>query len=134
MVILLCNVEMSWSRGLKCDGVMICAEDKKSGRIELLDPPSEAKIGDLVFVEGYGRGVGNKLVAPGDPRGLYHSIVGQKLVREFYDIAEHLWIDEKRQATYKGLPLLVKDRKGAITTKTLSQCPITAVDCDEPLY
>lgn len=134
MVVLLCNVEMSWSKGIECSGVLINAENKDSGEIELLDPPQGAKIGDLIYVTGYDRGVGNKLVAPGDPRGPYHSVVDPSLVNEFYTVAKDLWIDENRQATYKKLPLQVKDRKGAITTKSLSNCPISAVDCDEKLY
>lgn len=106
-VIILCNLKPSKLRGHLSEGMIMCA---KSGDImELLEPPANARPGDLVYCENYER-------TPTE---------GGRDKKRLYDpLAPDMLTNDQLVACYKGSYLYIPD-KGNIVTKSLKNATIT---------
>ncbi|XP_054272114.1 aminoacyl tRNA synthase complex-interacting multifunctional protein 1-like [Macrosteles quadrilineatus] len=132
MVVVLCNVIPGFSRGIYINGVLLCAE--QGGKIELLSPSTTTKPGDKIYVEGYGRGT-EKIFCPGDWRNETRDFTDMNFVRMFEDnIVPSLKVDSERKVLYRDIPLRIEGKDGFITAESLSDCPVTHVPYEEPLY
>lgn len=106
-VVILCNLRPSKLRGHLSEGMIMCA---KSGEImELLEPPSNAQPGDLVYCESYER-------VPVE--------VGRDKKRLYDPLAPDMLTNDQLIACYKGSYLYLPE-KGNITAKSLKNAPIT---------
>lgn len=106
-VVVLCNIKASKLRGHLSEGMIMCA--KIADILEPLEPPANARAGDLVCCHSYDR------VLPDNER---HK-------NKLYDpLAADMQTDDELIACYKGSSLYVPE-KGNITTKSLKNAPIT---------
>lgn len=106
-VVVLCNLKPSKLRGHLSEGMIMCA--KGVDTMELLQPPANAKPGDLVYCESYER-------APTE---------GGRDKKRLYDpLAPDMATNDQLVACYKGSYLYVPD-KGNIVTKSLKNANIT---------
>lgn len=81
---------------------MVLAATSPAGKVELLQPPASAAIGERVSFAGYAG-------EPATP-----AIMSKRKV--FEAVAAHLLVDDKLQATYKGVPFMTS--AGAVTVPT----------------
>jgi len=88
--ILLCNLKPSKMRGIMSEAMVMCASTPE--KVEILTPPTNAKIGDPVEVEGFVRRPDAQL----NPK--------KKI---FEAIAPDLKVSGDKVATYKGIPWTV---------------------------
>lgn len=105
-VIVLCNLKPSKLRGHLSEGMILCA---KAGETqEVLEPPANAKPGDLVYCESYDR----------------TPVEGGRDKKRLYDpLAQDMNTNDQLIACYKGSYLYVPD-KGNVTTKSLKSASI----------
>lgn len=106
-VIVLCNLKQSKLRGHLSEGMIMCA--KSDDKMEVLEPPANAKPGDLVYCESYDR-------AP--PEG------GRDKKRLYDPLAPDMATNDQLIACYKGSYLYVPE-KGNIVVKSLKNANIT---------
>ncbi|GBF87385.1 methionine-tRNA ligase-like protein [Raphidocelis subcapitata] len=88
-VLVLCNLKPAAMRGVTSQAMVLCASDA-DGKVELIDPPSGAQVGERVTVPGY----------LGDPD---EQLNPKKKI--FESVAPDLATDAARVACYKGVPL-----------------------------
>lgn len=106
-VVVLCNLRPSKLRGHLSEGMIMCA--RSGDTLEVLEPPANAKPGDLVYCESYDR-------TPTD---------GARDKKRLYDpLAPDMFTNDDLVASYKGSYLYVPE-KGNITVKSLKNSPIT---------
>lgn len=71
---------------------MVLAATSPAGKVELLEPPADAKAGERVTFEGMHS-------APAEPN--------QMAKKKWFDLAaEHLKVDDQLRASYKGVPMM----------------------------
>jgi len=102
MAILLCNLKPSKMRGIMSEAMVMCAST--ADKVEILAPPPGSKAGDLVTVDGF----------PRDPN--MSQLNPKKKV--FETVAPDLFVNEAKEATYKGVLWTVNGQP--ITSQTLS--------------
>lgn len=78
---------------------MVLAATSPAGKVELLQPPATAPVGERVTFAGFA----------GEPAT--QSTMSKRKV--FETVAAHLLVDDKLQATYKGVPFMTT--AGAVT-------------------
>lgn len=105
-VIILCNLKPSKLRGHLSEGMIMCAKNADS--MEVLEPPANAKPGDLVYCESYDR---TPVEGGRDKKRLYDSLASDMLT------------NDQLIACYKGSYLYVPE-KGNIVVKSLKNAPI----------
>ncbi|XP_055316921.1 aminoacyl tRNA synthase complex-interacting multifunctional protein 1-like [Sitodiplosis mosellana] len=106
-VVVLCNLKPSKLRGHLSEGMIMCA--KSGDKMEVLEPPANAKPGDLVYCESYERTIPD----------------GGRDKKKLYDpLAPDMATNDQLVACYKGSYLYVPD-KGNIVTKSLKNANIT---------
>lgn len=106
-VVVLCNLKASKLRGHLSEGMIMCA--KSGDTMELLEPPANAKPGDLVYCENYER-------VPTE---------GGRDKKRLYDqLAPDMFTNDQQIATYKGSYLYLPE-KGNVVTKSLKNASIT---------
>lgn len=106
-VIILCNLKPSKLRGHLSEGMIMCA--KNADTTEVLEPPKNAKPGDLVYCESYDR---TPAEGGRDKKRLYDSLAPDMLT------------NDQLIACYKGSYLYVPE-KGNIVVKSLKNSPIS---------
>jgi methionyl-tRNA synthetase len=106
-VVALCNLKPAAVRGQMSHAMVLCAsvKDEATGeeRLELLEPPEGAAIGERVVVAGFERAPESQL----NPRK-----------KVFETVAKELVTDGEGVATYKGAPLMTS--AGPCRAKTLT--------------
>lgn len=106
-VVILCNLKPSKLRGHLSEGMIMCA--KCGETMEILEPPNNAKPGDLVHCESYDR-------VP---------VEGGRDKKRLYDpLAPDMTTNDALVACYKGSYLYLPD-KGNIVAKSLKNASIT---------
>jgi aminoacyl tRNA synthase complex-interacting multifunctional protein 1 len=86
-VALLCNLKPSNLKGVRSQAMVLAASNEDHTKVELIEPPEGAVIGEKVTFEGF----------PGDPE--------KTLKKETLDaVLPGLKTNDKRIATYKGVP------------------------------
>lgn len=106
-VVVLCNLKPSKLRGYLSEGMIMCA--KSADKMEVLEPPTNAKPGDLVYCESYDR-------TPPE--------VGRDKKRLYDPLAPDMATNDQLIACYKGSYLYVPE-KGNIVVKSLKNANIT---------
>lgn len=53
LVLLLCNLKPSNLKGVKSHAMVLAASNEDHTKVELVDPPAGAKVGERVTFEGY---------------------------------------------------------------------------------
>ncbi|XP_071051664.1 aminoacyl tRNA synthase complex-interacting multifunctional protein 1 [Onthophagus taurus] len=105
-VVLLCNLKPQKMRGITSEAMVMCA--CSSDAVEVLMPPENSQIGDLVYCEGYER----------NPDAVMNP---KKKI--FEAVAPDLRTNDKLEACYKGVVFNVPG-KGNIVAKTLKNVPV----------
>lgn len=105
-VVVLCNLKPSKLRGHLSEGMIMCA--KKDETMEILQPPANARPGDLVYCESYDR----------------TPVEGGRDKKRLYDpLAPDMNTNDQLIACYKESYLYVPE-KGNIVTKSLKNANI----------
>lgn len=92
MVVVICNLKPRPLVGFESNG-MVLAATSPEGKVELVDPPAGAKVGERVSFEGH---TGSEPAAP-----------NAMAKKKYFDIvAESLRVDDSLTATYKGIPFM----------------------------
>lgn len=106
-VVILCNLKPSKLRGYLSEGMIMCAKSEET--MELLEPPANARPGDLVYCESYDR-------VP---------VEGGRDKKRLYDpLAPDMNTNDQLIACYKGSYLYIPE-KGNIIAKSLKNGKIT---------
>lgn len=106
-VVVLCNLKPAKMRGVESAGMVLAAG---TDVVELLQPPEDATVGELIKVEG-----------GEDPTP--DEMLKSKSAQKVWDrVAEKLATNDKLEATYDGVPLVTS--KGPCTVATLKGSPI----------
>mmetsp|Transcript_10181 Transcript_10181/g.23836 ORF Transcript_10181/g.23836 Transcript_10181/m.23836 type:complete len:872 (+) Transcript_10181:59-2674(+) len=111
MCTVLCNLKPAKMRGVESAGMVLCGSDNENGKVQLLEPPAGAKIGERVTVEGYDEPT---------PDPVLKSKTQQKV---WPRVAEDLKTDAEGRAVYKGKPLLTS--AGGLSCADLKDVPIS---------
>jgi len=106
-VIVLCNIPVAKLADFPSAGMVLCA--KADGKVEFVDPPADAKIGERIFCEGLS----------GEPA----SAPQVKRRKIWQTVAEGLRTNGDKVATYQGLPLMTS--AGSCTVPELTDAPIS---------
>lgn len=106
MVVVLCNLKPAKLRGVPSEAMVLCASTPE--KVELMQPPSGAQVGDRVTVEGYS----GEPAPECNPKNNIFGIVQPDLKT-----------DDNLIGTYKGKPLEIKG-KGPLKSTTLKNVPI----------
>lgn len=110
MVVLLCNLKPQKMRGIVSEAMVLCASNDTNEIVELLTPPPKASPGDKITVPGYTRNPDLPFMNP------------KKKI--FEKVAEDLLVNDKKQASYKGMPWQIEGKDGFVTVEVLSGCHI----------
>lgn len=102
LVVVLCNLKPAKMRGVLSEAMVMCASTPE--KVEILEVPSGALPGDLIYCEGFSRNPDLPFMNP------------KKKV--FETIAPDLKVNENLLGTYKGVPLVIEG-KGPIKSQTL---------------
>lgn len=105
-VVVLCNLKPSKLRGHLSEGMIMCA--KNGDTMEVLEPPTNATPGDLVYCESYER----------------TPAAGRDKKRLYDPLAPDMATNNQLIACYKDSYLYIPD-KGNIVTKSLKNANIT---------
>ena len=105
----LVNLKHVKMRGILSEGMMMCAHDYEAGKLEILVPPQTAQPGDVVTVDGYERRPDARIDAK---------------KKTYLAIQKDMKTNEKREATYKGVPWIVAG-KGSVLSSTLTNATIS---------
>lgn len=103
----LVNLKPVKMRDVLSEGMLMCAKNE-AGKIEILIPPHAAQPGDFVTVDGYERKPDTRI---------------NTKKKAFVVIQENLKTNDKKEATYKGIPWNVAD-KGPVLSLTLANASI----------
>lgn len=106
VVMVLCNLKPVKMRGITSEAMVMCASSEQG--VEVLLPPPNAEPGDLVHCDGYTR----------QPDGVMNP---KKKI--FETVAPDLHTNDKLEACYKGVPLVVPG-KGSSSAKSLKNVPV----------
>lgn len=105
LVVLICNLKPAKLRGVLSEAMVVCASTPE--KVELLIPPEGAQIGDRVTCSAY----------EGEP------VAEINAKNKIFDaIQPDLKTNEQLIATYKGVPLEIKN-KGPLKAPTLKNVP-----------
>jgi len=100
-VVVVCNLKPRPLVGFNSNG-MVLAATSAEGKVELLDPPAGAAVGERVEVAGHSS-------KPAEPNAMAK--------KKWFDLAaEHLRVTDGLQAAYKGIPLTTS--AGPVTVPT----------------
>lgn len=91
LVVVVTNLKPRPLQGFESNG-MVLAATSPSGKVELLDPPAGAVVGERVVVPGY------------EGEAATPAVMAKKKL--FDAAAEAMKVDDARNATYKGAPLM----------------------------
>jgi len=111
MCTVLCNLKPAKMRGVESAGMVLCGSDNDEGKVQLLEPPADAEIGERINVEGYEEPM---------PDPVLKSKTQQKV---WPRVAEDLKTDGEGRAVYKGKPLLTS--AGTLRCPDLKDAPIS---------
>lgn len=108
-VLVLCNLKPANLRSIKSHAMLLAASDA-DGKVECLDPPAGAAVGERITVEGFA-GAPDAQIKPGSSKkvGVWETVQKELLV-------------EGGVAKYKGVPFMTS--KGPVTTATLTAATI----------
>lgn len=106
LAVFLLNLKPAKMRGILSQGMIMCASTPE--RVEILDTPQAAQIGDRVFCEGF-TGTPDVQLNP------------KKKIWE--QIQPDLHVNNDRVATYKGGAFTIEG-KGVCTAPSMNECPI----------
>lgn len=92
-VVVVCNLKPSKMRGIMSEGMVLAASIGSDGdeKVELLEPPAEALVGELIMVEGF-----PKFESDGEAKS-------KSFIETWKRVAAMLVTDENRQATYQSV-------------------------------
>lgn len=90
-VIVLCNLKPRKLKGVESRGMLLCASSEDHTKVEPLSPPEGCSNGQLMTFEGH-------LSAPIDP--------GNRASKAYDKVADDLYVNEKGEATFKGVPMM----------------------------
>ena len=99
LALLLCNLKPAKMRGVTSEAMVMCASTPE--KVEILQVPEGAAVGDRVSVEGF----------PGEPDAQLNP---KKKI--FEEVAPDLKTNEQGIACYKGVPLTVTGKGGTFTS------------------
>lgn len=101
-VVVVCNLKPSKMRGIMSEGMVLAASRGSEGDevVELLEPPLEALVGELILVEGY-----PKFESDGVAKS-------KSFIETWKRVAAMLVTDENRQATFQSV---IKDGENEVT-------------------
>eukprot|EP01104_Vermistella_antarctica_P007663 TRINITY_DN187_c0_g1_i2.p3 TRINITY_DN187_c0_g1~~TRINITY_DN187_c0_g1_i2.p3 ORF type:complete len:112 (-),score=28.41 TRINITY_DN187_c0_g1_i2:298-633(-) len=102
MCIILANLKPAKLRGIASHGMVLCASDDDHTKVDIVDPPAGAVVGERVTVAGYEGDADRQL----PPKKKYPELCYPDLKT-----------NDKLQAEYKGIPLLTS--AGPLTTKNV---------------
>lgn len=112
-VVLLKNNVTSWCKGYDSQGVFLGTRLGK--RVELLNAPSDAEPGDQVVVPGFKPKPDLPYM---DPE-----------MNIFETVSQFCKIDFRKHATYGDISLKVDGKEGYITSDSIIEAPLIAIDC-----
>lgn len=110
LVIVLCNLKPAAMRGIKSEGMVLCATGS-DGKVELLTPPEGSKAGDKIVFTGFEDGTADAVLNP------------KKKVWE--TIQPLLFTDESKEACYKVSDTVTAKMISAVSKKVV--CAPTAI-------
>lgn len=107
-VVVVCNLKPRTMQGFESNGMVLAASNAE-GKVELLDPPAGAAIGERVAVAGM------TMAPPAD--------ANRMAKKKYFDTAaEGLVVNDALQASYKGAPLTTA--AGPVVVPTLKGAAI----------
>jgi tRNA-binding EMAP/Myf-like protein len=106
-VLVLANLKSRKLVGFPSHGMVLCASS--GDKVEFIDPPADAKVGDRIMVEGY----------DGEP-ATENQVIKKKMLDVIFP---DLKTNGDGVATYKGTPLKTSDG-GACSAVSLKDVPI----------
>jgi tRNA-binding EMAP/Myf-like protein len=109
LVLVLCNLKERVLCEWPSHGMLLCAKDEKTGKIEPLRPAPGSKPGDLVYFGDFPRAPLAELPSKKSP---------------WDSVKDHLIINEDKEATYEK-KYLWKTSAGSVTVKSLTNAPIS---------
>ncbi|KAK9840019.1 hypothetical protein WJX74_002190 [Apatococcus lobatus] len=112
LVVVLCNLKPRNMRGIKSNGMLLCASNDAHDQVEPLVPPESAAIGERVFFEADAA----SQAAPESPNK-----VQKKKIWEA--VQPDLKTDADRQAGYKSM--IMQTSAGSITSASLASAGIS---------
>jgi methionine--tRNA ligase beta chain len=107
-VLVLANLKTRKLMNFPSHGMVLCASSEDGSKVELIEPPIDAAVGERVFVEGYG----------GEP-ATENQVIKKKMLEAIFP---DLKTNSERIATYKGQPF--QTSAGVCKAKTLANVPI----------
>jgi len=92
-VVVVCNLKPSKMRGIMSEGMVLAASIGSDGdeKVELLEPPTEASVGELIEIEGF-----PKFETDGEAKS-------KSFIETWKRVAALLVTDANRQATYQNI-------------------------------
>lgn len=108
-VLVLLNLKPAKLGGFKSHGMVLCASDEAHERVEFIEPPADAKVGERVFISS----------ESGDPL----SAAQLKKQKVWEKASVDLLTDEQGVATYKGE--LIQTSAGPCRAKSLLKAHIS---------
>jgi aminoacyl tRNA synthase complex-interacting multifunctional protein 1 len=106
-VLVLANLKERKLLGFPSHGMVLCASDDANGKVQFVDPPADAQVGERIVVEGF----------DGEP-----ATENQVLKKKMLDaIFPDLKTNAEGVATYKGVPL---STSAGVCKSGLSNVPI----------
>lgn len=90
-VVVLCNLKPRALKGITSFGMLLCASNADKTQVDPLLPPAGTPVGQLMTFAGH-------KAEPAEP--------GNRAGKAFDKVAEGLYVDEKGQATYMGIPMM----------------------------
>jgi methionyl-tRNA synthetase len=92
-VVVVCNLKPSKMRGIMSEGMVLAASigSDDDEKVEILEPPAEASVGELIEIEGY-----PKFESDGEAKS-------KSFIETWKRVAALLVTDANRQATYQNM-------------------------------
>lgn len=115
-VIVLCNASPINFRAIERKAMLVCAVMGK--KLQLLDPPADAVVGDIVTVCGFER----------KPYPLIKHPEVVALLSErtpFQGVNSQMKVNSIGQAVFRNIPLGLEGKTSYITTESFRDCDIT---------
>jgi tRNA-binding EMAP/Myf-like protein len=109
MVLVVCNLKSAKIVGFTSNGMVLAAKSEDGKRVELVEPPSGAIVGERVFIDGFS----------GDP----HSSAQVKKKKTWETVAKNLKTDDEGLASWDGKIISVK--AGPCRVASLKNAPIS---------
>jgi hypothetical protein len=108
-VLVVCNLKAAKIVGFNSNGMVLAAKAEDGSKVELIDPPAGAAVGERVFIEGL----------TGDP----FSPAQVKKKKTWEAVAKGLTTGDEGVATWNGKPILAST--GACSAASLVDAPIS---------